>query len=107
VAEGTRTPDHRDHNPGLYQLSYRHRGRDSLAGDKVAFRRRVPRVLRPGRSAIIRTVSLLVCWALFPLALGLVCLGCGLLVERARGPLPGALLLSSTARGGPAQKRPL
>jgi hypothetical protein len=24
VAEGTRTPDHRDHNPGLYQLSYRH-----------------------------------------------------------------------------------
>jgi hypothetical protein len=25
VAEGTRTPDHRDHNPGLYQLSYRHR----------------------------------------------------------------------------------
>jgi hypothetical protein len=27
VAEGTRTPDHRDHNPGLYQLSYRHRER--------------------------------------------------------------------------------
>ena len=27
VAEGTRTPDHRDHNPGLYQLSYRHRAR--------------------------------------------------------------------------------
>ena len=25
VAEGIRTPDHRDHNPGLYQLSYRHR----------------------------------------------------------------------------------
>ena len=25
VAEGTRTPDHRDHNPELYQLSYRHR----------------------------------------------------------------------------------
>ena len=25
VAEGTRTPDHRDHNPGLYQLSYCHR----------------------------------------------------------------------------------
>jgi hypothetical protein len=24
VAEGTRTPDHRDHNPGLYRLSYRH-----------------------------------------------------------------------------------
>ena len=25
VANGTRTRDHRDHNPGLYQLSYRHR----------------------------------------------------------------------------------
>ena len=25
VAEGIRTHDHRDHNPGLYQLSYRHR----------------------------------------------------------------------------------
>src|SRR5207237_3412068 len=31
VAEGTRTPDHRDHNPGLYQLSYRHRALDSVA----------------------------------------------------------------------------
>jgi hypothetical protein len=27
VANGTRTRDHRDHNPGLYQLSYRHRAR--------------------------------------------------------------------------------
>ena len=25
VADGIRTRDHRDHNPGLYQLSYRHR----------------------------------------------------------------------------------
>lgn len=25
MADGTRTRDHRDHNPGLYQLSYRHR----------------------------------------------------------------------------------
>jgi hypothetical protein len=33
VADGTRTRDHRDHNPGLYQLSYRHRepGQDSGA----------------------------------------------------------------------------
>ena len=30
MAEGTRTPDHRDHNPGLYQLSYRHRARDRI-----------------------------------------------------------------------------
>ena len=29
VAEGTRTPDHRDHNPGLYQLSYRHRAAET------------------------------------------------------------------------------
>jgi hypothetical protein len=28
VADGIRTHDHRDHNPGLYQLSYRHRGWD-------------------------------------------------------------------------------
>jgi hypothetical protein len=27
VADGIRTHDHRDHNPGLYQLSYRHRAR--------------------------------------------------------------------------------
>jgi hypothetical protein len=25
VADGTRTRDSRDHNPGLYQLSYDHR----------------------------------------------------------------------------------
>ncbi len=31
VTDGTRTHNHRDHNPGLYQLSYRHRGRNSLA----------------------------------------------------------------------------
>jgi hypothetical protein len=31
VADGIRTRDHRDHNPGLYQLSYRHRGRDRIA----------------------------------------------------------------------------
>jgi hypothetical protein len=31
VADGTRTRDHRDHNPGLYQLSYRHRGADRIA----------------------------------------------------------------------------
>ena len=31
VADGIRTRDHRDHNPGLYQLSYRHRARDRIA----------------------------------------------------------------------------
>ena len=28
MADGTRTRDHRDHNPGLYQLSYRHRAQE-------------------------------------------------------------------------------
>ena len=31
VADGTRTHDHLDHNQGLYQLSYRHRGRLRIA----------------------------------------------------------------------------
>ena len=31
VTDGTRTHNHRDHNPGLYQLSYGHRADDSLA----------------------------------------------------------------------------
>ena len=31
MADGTRTRDHRDHNPGLYQLSYRHRDGASVA----------------------------------------------------------------------------
>src|SRR5437588_12390662 len=31
VAEGTRTPDHRDHNPGLYRLSYRHHAQSIVA----------------------------------------------------------------------------
>ena len=35
VTDGIRTHDHRDHNPGLYQLSYGHRAPDS--------------VVRPGR----------------------------------------------------------
>ena len=35
VADGTGTRDHRDHNPGLYQLSYRHH---ALAQDTVQTR---------------------------------------------------------------------
>ena len=31
MADGIRTRDHRDHNPGLYQLSYRHHARDRIA----------------------------------------------------------------------------
>jgi hypothetical protein len=43
VADGIRTRDHRDHNPGLYQLSYRHRGEGRIAPlrrDPVYTRRR-------------------------------------------------------------------
>jgi hypothetical protein len=43
VADGIRTRDHRDHNPGLYQLSYRHRARDEwyrAAGFPPAGRRK-------------------------------------------------------------------
>src|SRR5687767_14121794 len=37
---------------------------------------------------------MLVCWIVFPAILGLLALGCGLLLERAAGiALPGALLL--------------
>src|SRR3954452_9466129 len=38
VAEGTRTPDHRDHNPGLYQLSYCHRAGDIVSAATAARR---------------------------------------------------------------------
>jgi hypothetical protein len=41
-------------------------------------------------------MTLLVCWVVFPLVLGLLSLGCGLLLEAAAGcRLPGALLLSA------------
>jgi aryl-alcohol dehydrogenase-like predicted oxidoreductase len=38
VSEGTRTPDRRDHNPELYQLSYAHQGlaRANLAAERAA-----------------------------------------------------------------------
>ena len=32
MADGTRTRDHRDHNPGLYQLSYRHQANGMVSG---------------------------------------------------------------------------
>jgi hypothetical protein len=38
VADGIRTRDHRDHNPGLYQLSYRHHARDRIAASIRASR---------------------------------------------------------------------
>ena len=38
VANGTRTRDHRDHNPGLYQLSYRHRAPIILAAPRPTTR---------------------------------------------------------------------
>ncbi len=37
VTDGTRTHNHRDHNPGLYQLSYGHRDGHSLAAGMTSF----------------------------------------------------------------------
>jgi hypothetical protein len=36
VADGTRTHDDRNHNPGLYQLSYSHRRDGNYSGALVA-----------------------------------------------------------------------
>ena len=51
VADGTRTRDHRDHNPELYQLSYRHRAR---TGYRHRARARLPP--RP-RSSVDRAAA--------------------------------------------------
>jgi hypothetical protein len=45
VADGTRTRDHRDHNPELYQLSYRHLVRGRIA---ARLRRDPAGILGPG-----------------------------------------------------------
>ena len=39
VADGTRTHDNRNHNPGLYQLSYSHRKPAIIAGNQRPFQR--------------------------------------------------------------------
>ena len=39
VADGARTRDHRDHNPGLYQLSYRHHAVVMVSADPPGERR--------------------------------------------------------------------
>src|SRR5947208_16919951 len=59
VADGTRTHDHLDHNQGLYQLSYRHRGRLRIAASPrgrpaIRGRIRTPR-RRPHRAALPRS----------------------------------------------------
>ena len=38
VADGTRTRDDRNHNPGLYQLSYSHREPKIIARDRRVWR---------------------------------------------------------------------
>ena len=35
MADGIRTRDHRDHNPGLYQLSYGHLAATSIPARRV------------------------------------------------------------------------
>jgi hypothetical protein len=54
VADGTRTRDHRDHNPGLYQLSYRHRALTSYPREPTDLNLSGPDPLQglsPGASA--------------------------------------------------------
>jgi hypothetical protein len=48
VADGIRTRDHRDHNPGLYQLSYRHRGWHRIAAAQSVSGRAWPAGIDPG-----------------------------------------------------------
>ena len=36
VTDGARTRDHRNHNPGLYQLSYNHRSRNTESNSYVS-----------------------------------------------------------------------
>ena len=56
VADGARTHDNRNHNPGLYQLSYSHRRADDYSGpDRAAgftSRRRSRRLPQPRRRAV-------------------------------------------------------
>jgi hypothetical protein len=49
VADGARTHDNRNHNPGLYQLSYSHHGRTSFCCNGAPDRTRTydPRLRRP------------------------------------------------------------
>ena len=35
MADGTRTRDSRDHNPGLYQLSYGHRAKNTVPAPRA------------------------------------------------------------------------
>ena len=49
VADGTRTRDHRDHNPGLYQLSYRHRAATEDTPDRRGTDRAEPRPADPAQ----------------------------------------------------------
>jgi hypothetical protein len=50
VSEGTRTPDRRDHNPELYQLSYAHQARPPQSTNALA-------PSSPGRLAPARAVA--------------------------------------------------
>ena len=47
VDDGTRTHDDRDHNPGLYQLSYAHHGIAYLTKSQTIWRARQDSNLQP------------------------------------------------------------
>ena len=50
VADGTRTRDNRNHNPGLYQLSYSHREEPEIIGH-VSAEARTRRLRQPRQKA--------------------------------------------------------
>lgn len=52
VDDGTRTHDNRDHNPGLYQLSYVHRRRTRPREHSAAVRLACPAGLEPATTGL-------------------------------------------------------
>jgi len=66
VADGARTHDNRNHNPGLYQLSYSHHGNEAAiiqnsAADRTLF---VSRVLKLGIRSVRHSARGSVIWGL-------------------------------------------
>src|SRR5262245_54729842 len=70
VADGTRTRDHRDHNPGLYQLSYRHRAADKDSAGESAPRTAWVWMVRETRRSAASNTSVSTTIVVFPMCSG-------------------------------------
>ena len=57
VSEGTRTPDRRDHNPELYQLSYAHQGKPQCSGENARRARRSEHPTVPAKRRIATRIG--------------------------------------------------